>query len=105
MGERGYSVDDCGTYDMMTEEEREEKRRNPPDYGLEGFEYKRKKTRELEERIASQENKFEKLDAREEKLDQRERELAEREQVLEQRSRPGEQVQWDLTKPCGVIIV
>ena len=22
MGERGYSVDDCGTYDMMTEEER-----------------------------------------------------------------------------------
>lgn len=75
MRERGYSVENCRTYDMMTEEEREEKRRNPPDYGLEGFEYKRKKTRELEERIASQENKIEKLDAREEELEKRNRQL------------------------------
>ncbi|MBR1390536.1 MAG: hypothetical protein IJ567_03675 [Lachnospiraceae bacterium] len=36
-------VEDCKIYDRMTEEEKEQHRQNKSDYGLEGFEYKRRK--------------------------------------------------------------
>ena len=43
MRELGYGVEDCRIYDLMTEEEKEQHRQNKPEYGLESFEYKRRK--------------------------------------------------------------
>ena len=52
MRERGYEmVEDCRCYDQMTEEEKEEHRRNPPENGLDAVTFKKKKAKELEEQI------------------------------------------------------
>lgn len=80
MRERGYEVEDCKIYDRMTEEEKEEHRRNKPEYGLEGFEYKRRKQQELETAIVEKE-------AVVEDLEDRQRELADQNKTLEERNR------------------
>ena len=51
----GHEVEDCKIFDRMTEEEKERHRLNRPEYGLESFEYKRRKQRELDEKIADRE--------------------------------------------------
>ena len=55
MREKGYPVLDCQIYEEMSEEQREEHDERKKDYGLEGYEYKRKKAEEQEARIKSNE--------------------------------------------------
>ena len=80
MRELGYEVEDCKIYDRMTEEEKEQHRQNKPEYGLEGFEYKRRKQQELETAIGEKE-------AVVEDLEDRQRELADQNKKLEERNR------------------
>ena len=56
MRELGYGVEDCRIYDLMTEEEKEQHRQNKPEYGLESFEYKRRKQKELDQKIKDRES-------------------------------------------------
>lgn len=55
MREYGYPVLDCKIYEDMTEEQRIEHKENKKDYGLEGYEYKQKKTAEQETQIKANE--------------------------------------------------
>ena len=55
MRERGYPVLDCEIYEDMTEEEREQHKEKKKDYGLEGYEYKLKKSAEQEAQIKANE--------------------------------------------------
>lgn len=55
MRERGYPVLNCEIYEDMTEEEREQHKEKKKDYGLEGYEYKQKKTAEQEAQIKANE--------------------------------------------------
>lgn len=59
MRERGYPVLDCDIYEDMTEEEREAHKEKKKDYGLEGYEYKQKKTAEQEAQIKANEQLIE----------------------------------------------
>ena len=59
MRERGYPVLDCEIYEDMTEEEREKHKEKKKDYGLEGYEYKQKKTAEQEAQIKANEQVIE----------------------------------------------
>ena len=64
MRERGYEmVEDCRCYDQMTEEEKEERKRNPPENGLDAVTYKKKKAKELEEQIQQRTETVAGLDA------------------------------------------
>jgi hypothetical protein len=65
MRERGYPVLDCEIYEDMTEEEQEVHKEKKKDYGLEGYEYKMKKTAEQEAKITANEQLIE---AQEQKL-------------------------------------
>ncbi|MBO4389794.1 MAG: hypothetical protein J5825_02925, partial [Lachnospiraceae bacterium] len=56
---RGYPVLDCEIYEDMTEEEREQHKEKKKDYGLEGYEYKQKKTAEQEAQIKTNEQMIE----------------------------------------------
>ncbi|MCR5118200.1 MAG: plasmid recombination protein [Lachnospiraceae bacterium] len=55
MREMGYPVLDCEIYEDMTQEEREAHKEKKKDYGLEGYEYKLKKTAEQEAQIKANE--------------------------------------------------
>lgn len=55
MREQGYPVKDCAIYDDMTLEEKEQHAQNKKEYGLEGFEFKRKKAAEQDAQIAENE--------------------------------------------------
>lgn len=76
----GYEIEDCRIYDLMTEEEKEHHRQNKPEYGLESFEYKRRKQQELETAIAERKTAVE-------VLEDRQRELADQNKILEERNR------------------
>lgn len=43
----GYEVEQCRTFDMLTEDEKEERKLNPPDHGLASQEYKQKHIKDL----------------------------------------------------------
>jgi hypothetical protein len=62
MRERGVPVKDCESYEKMTEEEREVHALKKKDYGMESFEYKQKKTQELDGKIESKLHQSEKLE-------------------------------------------
>lgn len=51
MRERGFPVLNCKIYEDLTEEEKEQHKEEKKDYGLEGYEYKKKKSAEQEEQI------------------------------------------------------
>ena len=55
MREKGYPVLDCEIYEDMSQEEREAHKEKKKDYGLEGYEYKMKKTAEQEAQIKANE--------------------------------------------------
>ncbi len=55
MRDRGYPVLDCSIYEDMTQEEREQHKQDKKDYGIEGYEYKKKKNSEQEEQIRKNE--------------------------------------------------
>lgn len=43
----GYEVENCRTYDMLTEEEKQERKLNPPEHGLSSQDYKQKNMKNL----------------------------------------------------------
>lgn len=51
MRERGYEVDDVRTYDMLTEEEKMERKLNPQQHGVDSYTYKKRKTEEMEQQL------------------------------------------------------
>ena len=55
MRERGYPVKDCAIYDDMTPEEKEQHAKNKKEYGVEGYEFKRRKAAEQDAQIAENE--------------------------------------------------
>ena len=55
MREKGYPVLDCNIYEDMDEREREEHKDKKKDYGLEGYEFKQKKSAEQEATIIANE--------------------------------------------------
>lgn len=58
MRERGYEVEDCLTYDRLSEEEKEERRLHPEEHGVEAYKYKAKKEAEMKEKLAELETKI-----------------------------------------------
>lgn len=51
MRERGYEVEDVRTYDMLTEEEKMERKLNPQQHGVDSYTYKKRKKEEMEQEL------------------------------------------------------
>lgn len=51
MRERGYEVEDVRTYDMLTDEERMERKLNPQQHGVDSYTYKKRKKEEMEQEL------------------------------------------------------
>lgn len=51
MRERGYEVEDVRTYDMLTEEEKMERKLNPQQHGVDSYTYKKRKKEEMEQQL------------------------------------------------------
>lgn len=51
MRERGYEVEDVRTYDMLTEEEKMERKLNPQQHGVDSYTYKKRKKEEMERQL------------------------------------------------------
>lgn len=58
----GYTVEDVKTYDMLTEEEKQERKLNPKEHGVDAVTFKLKKERELNSKISSLEEKADQLE-------------------------------------------
>lgn len=97
MRERGYAVEDCKIYEEMTPEEKEEHRQNKEEHGVEGFEFKRRKNAELDQRIGEKEGLLSRkqeaiekadqtLEDKTKKLTETDRAIAEKEDVLSQKN-------------------
>lgn len=72
MRERGYEVEDCRTYDRLSDEEKEQRRLHPEEHGVDAYTYKTKKAAELSEKVEQLETRHtdlsEKIGNAEEKL-------------------------------------
>ena len=53
MREKGYDVEDCRTYDMLSEEEKEERKLHPEEHGVEAYISKQEKIKEQEQKLSS----------------------------------------------------
>lgn len=51
MRERGYEVEDVRTYDMLTDEEKMERKLNPQQHGVDSYTYKKRKKEEMEQQL------------------------------------------------------
>lgn len=51
MRERGYEVEDVRTYDMLTDEEKMERKLNPQQHGVDSYTYKKRKKEEMEQEL------------------------------------------------------
>ena len=51
MREYGYDVEDVCTYDMLTEEEKMERKLNPKEHGVDSFTYKKRKKEEMSQQL------------------------------------------------------
>lgn len=51
MRERGYEVEDVRTYDMLTDEEKMERKLNPQQHGVDLYTYKKRKKEEMEQQL------------------------------------------------------
>ena len=58
MRERGYEVEDCKTYDRLSEEEKLERKLNPKEHGVDAYTFKRKKIEEMNSQIESKKVEF-----------------------------------------------
>lgn len=63
MRERGYEVEDVRTYDMLTDEERMERKLNPQQHGVDSYTYKKRKKEEMERQLEQLKIKSEEMDA------------------------------------------
>lgn len=94
MREKGYEVENCKTYDMLSEEEKEYRRQHPEEHGVDAYKYKQAKQEEMEKQLAELSNNVEEKKG---ELEQTKQELGdlqsekadieEREQALENRTR------------------
>ena len=96
MRELGYDVENCKTYDRMSEEEKEERRLHPEEHGVEAYKFKQAKQEEMKQQLQelsnSVEEKKEELQHVEQKMsniekkelsvNEREKTLAENQQKL-----------------------
>lgn len=51
MRKRGYEVEDVRTYDMLTDEEKMERKLNPQQHGVDSYTYKKRKKEEMEQEL------------------------------------------------------
>ena len=51
MRKRGYEVEDVRTYDMLSEEEKMERKLNPKEHGVDSYTYKKRKKEEMEQQL------------------------------------------------------
>ena len=51
MRKRGYEVEDVRTYDMLTEQEKMERKLNPQHHGVDSYTYKKRKKEEMEQQL------------------------------------------------------
>lgn len=51
MRERGYEIEDVRTYDMLTDEEKMERKLNPQQHGVDSYTYKKRKKEEMEQEL------------------------------------------------------
>ena len=52
MREMGYDIEDCKTYDRLSEEEKEQRRLHPEEHGVDAYKYKQKKQEEMSEKLS-----------------------------------------------------
>lgn len=84
MRELGYEVEDCRIYEQMTEEQKEEHQKNKPEYGLEGFEFKRKKNQELDEQIRAKQVE---ITEKEQIISTRDAEIKDKDRLLNEKNK------------------
>jgi hypothetical protein len=63
MRKRGYEVEDVRTYDMLTEQEKMERKLNPQQHGVDSYTYKKRKKEEMERQLEQLKIKSEEMDA------------------------------------------
>lgn len=63
MRKRGYEVEDVRTYDMLTEQEKMERKLNPQQHGVNSYTYKKRKKEEMERQLEQLKIKSEEMDA------------------------------------------
>lgn len=63
MRKRGYEVEDVRTYDMLTEQEKMERKLNPQQHGVDSYTYKKRKKEEMERQLEQLKTKSEEMDA------------------------------------------
>ena len=90
----GYEVENCKTYDRMSEEEKEERRLHPEEHGVDAYKYKQARQEEMKQHLAElsnsvEEKKAELQEAEQKMSDIEEKELSvsEREKALEDQQR------------------
>ena len=59
MRSKGYDIEDCKTYDRLSEEEKEQRRLHPEEHGVEAYKYKQKKQEEMTQKLSEQKNELE----------------------------------------------
>lgn len=90
MREKGYTVEDCKIYEEMTPEEKEEHRQNKEEHGVEGFEFKRRKSEELDQQIGEKEKALADKTEKIESLDAAIKEKSEKGKELQEKNRETE---------------
>lgn len=63
MRKRDYEVEDVRTYDMLTEQEKMERKLNPQQHGVDSYTYKKRKKEEMERQLEQLKIKSEEMDA------------------------------------------
>ena len=61
MQELGHEVENVKTWDMLSSSEKQQRKQNPIEHGLDSYTYKKKKQKELDETIQTMEDKKEEL--------------------------------------------
>lgn len=102
MREQGYPVLDCAIYEDMSQEEKEHHAQNKKEYGLEGFEFKRKKAAEQDARIAENEKVLEQqlevIESGRKELEAAEESLKEMKKATDKAEKEKEKVTADVTR-------
>lgn len=57
----GYEIEDCKTYDRLSEEEKEKRRLHPKEHGVDAYTYKQKKQEEMSQKLSKLKAETEKM--------------------------------------------
>lgn len=74
MRSKGYDIEDCKTYDRLSEEEKEQRRLHPEEHGVEAYKYKQKKQEEMTQKLSEQQNELKSVSK---SLEMKQKELSE----------------------------